>query len=309
MNLVQLIKAINYLNELVNEDLHIDSTIHKFSEIPQELKPLYTSMESNFTKLLENHKNFKQSSIDLLNQLNFEIQEKSKPLLEVIKVCSGTIEEHNNHSSSRIVPEDFLEQTRIIVSQKCLWNYPTLEIGCGNGAFTNWLVSSEIIYITDLHKEYLENTLNQFNSRMQKRIKPYLIDQKNIYDYKILPQNQIGFIFSWDVFDYYSLPEIKKLLKLSYELLRPGGSIIFTFNDCEFPTNAYMAEKGLYSWMTKSILTKNLELIGFEVIKFYTDNGINHMVEAKKPGTLSTYKFHAIVGKILPKNLYFNKNC
>lgn len=182
------------------------------------------------------------------------------------------------------------------------WKFPVLEVGPGDGAWTESLVAGDPLYIIDRHKEFLDSTLSRFNSFYRRRIRPYLTGihaSREEFDFSMLPKYQFGFIFAWNVINFWPYEETKYSLKQFYDLLRPGGSMMFSFNNCDVWQCAESAETGFKSFLTTEMLNKLFSEIGFEVIKFTTLSTHVHYVEIKKPGILSTIKRHQTLGKII----------
>jgi SAM-dependent methyltransferase len=212
-----------------------------------------------------------------------------------------------NDYSIRVLPID--EGTKIIVMNIARgytdWHYPTLEIGPGHGDWTEHLIAGDPLYIVDIRQEYIESTLGRFNEVYKRRMRPYIIKQgqgDNFADLSPLPQEQFGFIFSWNVFNYFPLTELTSYLRESFKLLRPGGIMMFSYNNCNSPICAYNVEIGLKSWMTEQLLIDTCKELGFEIINTQSVSGSEevHWIEIKKPGKLRTVKVHQVLGKITP---------
>lgn len=192
------------------------------------------------------------------------------------------------------VTQEFTEELGSRIRQYTNWKYPCVEIGPGDGFWTNNLVGSDPLYLIDIHKEYLDNTMLKYNTQFSRRIRPYLIGaeaKKSDYDVGMLPQNQIGFIFSWAVFDFIPYEQIKIYLTSCLNALRPGGIMLFSFNNCDYYKAAAAAEGGLRAWMTKKLLKGLFDKLELEILGFYHSDDLNHhWVEVKKPGQLTSIK-------------------
>ncbi len=176
------------------------------------------------------------------------------------------------------------------------WQYPALEIGCRDGAWTKYLVASDPLYIADVFDEFLSNAVEQFPPLYRGRVKKYLI--QDFYKITNLPKNQFGIIFSYNFFNYLSLDSIKQLLIQANEWLRPGGSIIFTYNNADLPAAASYAENYFMTYVPESILVPMAESLGFETVFLYNCEPAFSIIELKKPGTLKTIKAGQTVGEI-----------
>ena len=177
------------------------------------------------------------------------------------------------------------------------WKYPALEIGCRDGEWTKHLVASDPLYITDINSEFIETTIQKFTPEYQARLRRYLID---ITDYNIsnLPVGQFNFIFSFNFFNYLSLDTIKQLLKRAMTWLRPGGVVLFTYNNADMSPSAGLSEGYFMTYVPKSLLIPMVESLGYEVIASRDFEPSTSWIELKKPGTLSTVKAHQALGEI-----------
>jgi predicted SAM-dependent methyltransferase len=114
----------------------------------------------------------------------------------------------------------------------------------------------------------------------------------------MLPKNQFGFIFAWNVVNFWPYEETRYVLEQCYDLLRPGGSMMFSFNNCDVVQGAEYAETGFKSYLTPKLLNTIFQELGF-VVKHYRSTSVNvHWVEIRKPGVLTTIKRHQTLGRI-----------
>lgn len=175
------------------------------------------------------------------------------------------------------------------------WRYATLEIGCRDGEFTQHLVAGDPLYVTDVHQDFLDSTVAKFSEEYQRRIRPYLIKDQ---DFSQLPQEQFGFVFSWNHFNYLGIDTIKHYLQQIYKLLKPGGIVMFSYNNGDLPAAAEYAEKYYMTYMPKSLLIPMCEMLGFDVIGTHDFEPALSWIEIKKPGKLTTVKAHQVLGTI-----------
>ena len=194
------------------------------------------------------------------------------------------------------VKDDLLSRIRTYVD----WHYPTLELGCFKGTWTNFLVGGDPLYIVDLDDCFLSETNSKFNMFYQQRLRKYKIDLvtdgNNLSE---LPQNQFGFIFSCDFINRLAFKTVEYYLKNLFELLRPGGVLMFTYNNGETYCGADGAMRRIRGYVPQSMLVDVCSKIGYEIIHLYDyDRGYTSWAEIKKPGTLATIKQGQALGRI-----------
>jgi SAM-dependent methyltransferase len=150
--------------------------------------------------------------------------------------------------------------------------------------------------VKDMIKEYPE--------LYQNRLRLYEIVDRN---FSKLPMAQFGFVLCWDNFNHLSLDKVEKYIREVWKLLRPGGSFIFNYNNCDFESPAYRAECHAGSYASASWLTKLLNAIGYEITALHDDetgdafNTHISWIEIKKPGDLKTVKAAQAIAQIIAK--------
>ena len=161
------------------------------------------------------------------------------------------------------------------------WKYPGLEIGPHDGMWTRELVAADPLYIVDYDHEFLDSTKALFSQQYQNRLRCYNNLGRGLH---MLPQNQIGFVFSWNTFNYMSLSQIRIYLDDIFKVMRPGGSAMISYNNAEQPFSAQRSEEGLMTFIPKRILHKAAQDFGFENIKTVNADTAISWIEFKKPG-------------------------
>lgn len=315
---MKLSDLIRLRNKLLS--FNVDSAREKIEELDGHLnqlidKPIHLNFKESINVNLSNLDNIEQTlaQIDnniltLINQVEQELEEQTKEMLQrgyMINDGYGSNSTNvETERSWRLMPIKDETRSELIVKIRSYtdWHYPTLEIGPGDGQWTEHLIAADPLYIVDVHQEFLDSTVSKFNSVYQNRIRKYLLKSHTgpeAFDLSQLPENQFGFIFSWNVFNYFPLTETTAMLKESFKLLKPGGSMMFSFNNCDIPQCAEFAEVGFMSWMTSGLLQKTVSDIGYEIINVRQIEETVNWIEIRKPGTLKTVKAHQALGKII----------
>jgi SAM-dependent methyltransferase len=176
------------------------------------------------------------------------------------------------------------------------WQYPALEIGCRDGELTRHMVSADPLYIVDHYREFTDSAVKDFTEEYKRRIRVYLTPDS---DLSILPRNQFAFILCWNFLNYRSLDTFKEYLSQAYDLLRPGGTFLFSYNDGDRPAGAGYAENFFMTYIPKSLLIPLCESMGFDVISDQAREMAISWLEVRKPGQLNTIRAHQTMGEIV----------
>lgn len=302
MKISELVHISYVLNGLSTRSL--DDEMKVFAHAQQLLTGSHPGIEqvsADITALTSTVESFKEHIANTVKEINLEIAERTRDWYRRGYTINDQIavdfvgEGAEREMRKTLVGPDTEQVVSTKINKYSSWQYPNLEIGPGDGMWTRYMVAGDPLYLVDVHKEFLYSSTNQFNSAYQKRIRRYQIGKsvnKTDRDLSALPKNQIGFIFAWNVFDYFPLDYTSEFLEQCFDLLRPGGVMLFSYNDCERKECAVFAEEGNKSWMPKWLLNETVTKFGFEILYHGSEEKSIHWIEIKKPGNLSSIKLH-----------------
>ena len=298
------------LRKALKQNLTTDSVVNELFSLRSRL----SNIKLQVPVLSEEYSNYIDSLVDtydqLIDQVNAPVDDATARLADIdqeITSITRTLFANNYELEERYGTVDYVRNSRRIfvrsdveeiVKQRILlysnWKYPALEIGCRDGEWTQHMVAADPLYIVDRHAEFLDSTNNRFPESYQNRLRKYPLNNHSL---SALPQGQMAFIFSWGYFNYVSLDTMKLYLRQAFDLLRPGGTFMFSYNDGDTPVGAGMAENFAQSYMPKSLLIPLCESLGYNITKEFDFETIT-WIEIAKPGTLETVKAHQVLGEI-----------
>jgi len=181
------------------------------------------------------------------------------------------------------------------------WCWPGLIIHPGEESFIDSMTSMDPLYLVDTDQSLLEPALSKFNGLYQNRLRCYtVLEEPGQEILAQLPQGQFGLCFAWNFFEYRPWPILQQWLREIWALLRPGGRVIFTFNNCDTLQGVRFAEINWQAWSRgRDIKAFALEQ-GFDIVTHKTHRGINWM-ELERPGKLTTLRGGATMAKVVAK--------
>ena len=339
MNISDLVKYRNSLQEhvdLIRLDQQLSTICNIFNTLTTQNPTVDTTQLHQFES---KYRNLLTESIEYVNDFEKYINDLTN-LIDSTAELQFNNEHHQsmwNNTFQNGIHDDFFvshylaDQVKASINSYIDWHYPVLQVGCRlNGKFPrpirqafktlgqrlnepdifvnyeDCLVGGEPFYVCDFSDDLIKRCISKFNSTFQGKICNYII---NGYDFDNLPQEQFGFIFSWNFFNYASIDTIEQYLTSFIKLLRPGGVIMFSYNNCDIPASVMMTEIGRESYIPKRHLINLLKKLDLIVLNFEDipneEDQFNYAyaswVEVKKPGTLNSVKAHSLLGKIISK--------
>jgi SAM-dependent methyltransferase len=298
INLENSAEALSALSKSI--DIGLLDIEQNYTEESAALRQTYSTLENNLTNVKDNIKN-------LLESIDKEILQRAShycrrgSILDGIPVVEKMNAEAEIRTRIRLFPPEIKYDIFSIIRKFTSPQYPALELGPGNGQFTQYMVAGDPLYLVDINQEFLEKAPNQFTFEYRKRIRTYQIDAHGFGDNDLscLPQNQFGFVLAIDLMDFYTWDFVSDYLKNIYNVLRPGGTLMFTYNNCEEFSAVISVERGLRGWATETDMKKTCIDIGYEIVETKNIPGHTYWAVVKKPGNLETNKIQQAMGEIV----------
>jgi len=305
----ELVKFRNDLAASV-EHLQLDSAVNeKIAELTK-VKKLNPNIDYNdqidsymqeFSQLIDANQQTINKIKDTIAAVTLDIDQLAKSLFD-------TDDQKNNFTSDRVTQllELDEERTDYIVSRigsYSDWLYPSLIIYPREKKWLmSTIVASDPLYLVQHSSIELNNLIDDFSEIYKNRLRCY--DTNN---FSKLPQEQFRFVLLWDFLNYISVDQFEFYLREMFKLIRPGGSCMFSYNNCDLIGSANLAELDCSSYANSKIVESLAKHIGFEITRFEDlatgDALTTHVswVELRKPGTLTTVKAHQAMAKIIEK--------
>lgn len=182
------------------------------------------------------------------------------------------------------------------------WRVPGMIIRPAYESFVEEMVPLDPLYLVDRNAELLEPAISGFTPEYQQRLRPYCIRDldKDTKIFGQLPQNQFGFIFAYNYFNFRPIEVIYRYVEEFYSLLRPGGSVIFTYNECDVAHGVGLAEVFM-SYTPGHKIRNRAEDVGFEIVRNQIGPYNIAWFELRKPGTITSLRGGQTLAKIVQK--------
>ena len=182
------------------------------------------------------------------------------------------------------------------------WRIPGMIIRPGLETYIEDMVPMDPLYVVDHDPELMQPAISKFTPEYQRRLREYVIndwEDDPILDQ--LPDNQFGAIFAYHYFNHKPIPVIHKFLNEFYKKLRPGGSVIMTYNNCDLAHGVIRAEHVWMLYTPRRLIEQYAVGLGFELTEAHDGKGDVSWLEFKKPGDLASLRGGQTLAKIIAK--------
>jgi len=290
----QAADAIRHLESLVyyvsNSQVRLESDIHNLMKDFGFVKKTIGSFTQSFA-------NVSQSLQLMIEQQDQYLYDQSERLYKDI-LPSESVE----HILGRKLPidQDSENIMRARVKQHGDWRVPGMIIRPGIESHVDDMVALDPLYLVDSNIDLLEPAKQRYLPEYQRRLRLYTInDYAENPIFKKFPANQFGLIFAYNYFNFKPLPVISVYLEEIFQLLRPGGILTFTYNNCDQGHCVAFAEKDQMCYTPGNKLKKIAQQHGY-IVNFECDGMLDaKWIELQKPGELTSIRGGQSLAKIV----------
>jgi len=313
MKLSEIVAYINLLDS-VSTDIEceeavrkLDSLLHIVVNHSMQLGRISHELNEDFKSVTRSLSNFTDTVANLRGRLQQELEAQEPEYLRESQRWFDHEQpfETNEYILNRRLAID--PESNILLRSRLRsladWRLPCLIFRPGLDTFVEDLVPMDPLYLVDQDQELLDPSVKQFTPEYQRRLREYTIDDRKLGKYlDIIPDNQFGLIFAYNYFNYKPLQVIKQYLGEIYAKLRPGGSVILTYNNCDRAQGVGLAEHNFMCYTPKNHILNYTDRIGFELLSAYDGEGDVSWLELKRPGEITSFRGGQTLARIVVKS-------
>ena len=311
---MKLKNIVKYYNALHGESLNpeyesllkaVEATVDAVASNPIQVHHLTEELQSDLKEIQMSVKKFSDTFENLKQEIWQMIRDREARLYQV----SAERYFHEQHWQNL----EYLQTRKISATDESIellrnrikiysdWRVPGMIIRPGYENFIEDMVPLDPLYLVDRHQELLEPAINNFTPEYRRRLRSYCITDSDpaVPIFNQLPQNQFGFIFAYNYFNYRPVEIIDRYIEEFYTLLRPGGTVIFTYNDCDVAHGVMLAESFM-SYTPGYRIQDAIEKTNFEIVRNQVGPYDVAWFELRKPGTITSLRGGQTLAEIIP---------
>ena len=292
MTLKDIVAYINLLDSLsVGAETRrtvrlLDSVLHVVGNHSIQLESYSKNLEQNLSSITAGVDEFSNTLAQLKQRLqHLVVQYEPQYFIESKRVFDHEMPfESNDYILNRRLSID--QDSNILLRSHLRnlsdWRIQGMIIRPATASFIEDLVPMDPLYLVDQHQDLIKPSVLKFTPEYQRRLREYVIN--DWADGPILgqlPDNQFGAIFAYHYFNHKPIPVICQYLEEFYQKLRPGGSVIMTYNNCDLAHGVIRAEHTWMLYTPRRLIEQHAINLGFELIEAYDGKGDVSWLEFK----------------------------
>jgi len=314
MKLSELVQFLNYL-DTVDIDQCFSIGSGPFEEITNAVRNSEVLKHSTKEPILNNFVDLKHQLHTFCNNINklrtnvlAQMQPLEKAYLESSTELFNTSYKFDSaeHIVDRVIP--LTVQIEQILKQKIklytTWQHPGLILRPTHLTCFGDTVALDPMYVADTHEDLLTTFLQGFNQLYRGRIRNYVIDEHSdgaIFDQ--LPKAQYALVVAQNYLNFKPLEVFYQYLEEIFDLLKPGGAFLFTYNNCDYVGAVRLVENHSACYTPGRLLKQHIEKLGYDILSEYNDQNGLGFLELIKPGEKPSIRGGQTVAIISPDSI------
>jgi SAM-dependent methyltransferase len=274
-----------------NHDVQISDCVDQMKSTHQSIQQAHDQFEQQFKQL-------KQAVQNLIEQREPEYFQQSLELFN-----SGYRNDTPEKTRDRRLGMD--ADTYEVIKQRLKlytsWQHAGMVLRPAHEHVKD-LVACDPMYFVDTSVEMLNLTQSWFTPEYQKRLRRYVIEEYSEKPFFVnLPKNCFGLIYSFHFFNFRPWTVFQQYLRECFDLLRPGGVLVFTYNNCDIANRVGMVEHCSACYTPGRLVKDYIAELGYETVYTFDDSSGTSWLELRRPGRYSSIRGGQTLAAILPR--------
>jgi SAM-dependent methyltransferase len=310
MKLSEIVAYLNLLESLQVHDQASEATrrlaavLHVVTNHAVQVNTCSQDLEQNFDSVKTALDDFDATLTQIKQRLNQMLHEQEPSYLaESFRLFDQEMRHDSvQHILSRRIGTDQDSRIALEFRLKNLtdWRYPGMIIGPRTEKFIEDMVPLDPLYVVDTHQDLINAAVHSFTPDYQRRLRQYVVnDFVSGAILNELPGNQFGVIFAYNYFNYRPVEVIQRYIREIASKLRPGGTFIMTYNNCDQSHGIGLAERSWMCYTPQRLIVAAAADAGLELVLATDKPGDLSWIEFVRPGELETLRGGQSLAKII----------
>ena len=301
---LNLLETLDVHNEAVEATRRLSAVLHVVANHALQVDTCSQDLEQNFDAVKLGLDDFERTLGQIKHRLG-QLLHQQEPvyLTESYRLFDQEMRhDGTQHILNRKLCIDSASREALQHRLKNLtdWRLPGMIIGPRTESFIEDMVPMDPLYLVDTHQDLLDPAVRNFTPDYQRRLRQYVVNDyvpRSILNE--IPGGQFGVIFAYNYFNYRPMEVIRRYIQEIASKLRPGGTFIMTYNNCDRAHGIGLAERSWMCYTPKRLIVEAAINSGLELVSAADEPGDLSWIEFVRPGDIETLRGGQSLAKII----------
>jgi SAM-dependent methyltransferase len=301
---LNLLETLDVNNEAADATRRLAAVLHVVVNHALQVNTCSQDLEQNFDAVKQGLNDFEYTLTQIKQRLTQMLHEQEPAYLAE---SYRLFDQEMRHDSPQYILTRRIgidNDSRIALQYRLKnltdWRLPGLIIGPRTENFIEDMVPMDPLYVVDTHQDLLDPAVRNFTPDYQRRLRQYVVN-----DYiprailNEIPSNQFGVIFAYNYFNYRPMEVIRRYIREISSKLRPGGTFIMTYNNCDQAHGVGLSERAWMCYTPQRLIIETAVESGLELVSSTDAPGDLSWIEFVRPGEIETLRGGQSLAKII----------
>jgi len=257
-------------------------------------------------------KDLQSADMQKIGALETELQgmvEKTKEALDILRAINPNylVAQHMRSANTKsaewheldrksktepIMPPKLLEELKATCQNESNVLLSALVLGLGNGYWIEYMKAFEQYHSVDFYPHLPNELTTRYQEKFLTHFIHAMLDPNFQYtNLDMVPNDEVGYMFSWDFLPYFTVPQLEKLFTQVNDKLIKGAKGLFHFANADNKQDLELIKQGYYQYCDQKTITQIIfDCTNFDIEQVNTDTDCCSYLKFKKPGEIDWKK-------------------
>ena len=254
-------------------------------------------------------KDLQLADMQKIGALETELQgmvEKTKEALDILRAINPnylvaqhmksantkSAEWHELNLKSKIeplMPPKLMTELKTLLQNESNVLLSALVLGLGNGYWIEYMKAFEQYHSVDFYPHLPNELTERYQPKFLAHFIHVMLDPNFQYtNLDMVPNDEVGYMFSWDFLPYFTIPQIEMFFRQINDKMIKGSKGLFHFANADNKQDLELIKQGYYQYCDQETITKIIfDCTNFDIEQVNVDNDCCSYLKFKKPGEIN----------------------
>tara|TARA_S200002703_G_C3737216_1_gene226664 strand:- start:27 stop:908 length:882 start_codon:yes stop_codon:yes gene_type:complete len=266
-------------------------------------------LKNKFNELITELQSTDMDKISALETELGDMVEKTKQALDLLRAINPNylVAQHMKSANTKsaewheldlkskiepVMPPKLMTELKTLLQNESNVLLSCLVLGLGNGFWIEYLKAFEQYHSVDFYPHLPKELAQRYQTKFLSHFIHVMLDPNFQYtNLDMVPNDEVGYMFSWDFLPYFTVPQIEMFFRQINDKMIKGSKGLFHFANADNKQDFELIKQGYYQYCDQETITQIIfDCTNFDIEQVHTDIDCCSYLKFKKPGEIDWKK-------------------